>query len=91
MPMPMPMPVPTPAAALAPAVPLPWWRVDAMLFFVGALGTVVVGSFVLLALAIVYGDSVDPTAATNAARVSVPNTAASPALQARNHAATPAR
>ena len=85
------MPLPTPASAAPPAPLLPWWRVDAMLFFVGALGAVVVGSFVLLGLALVHGDSVDPSAAIAAARVVVPNTAASPALQARNHAATPAR
>ena len=73
----------------APVLPLPWWRVGAMWVLVGGLGVVVIGSFMLLGTALEHADTVLPqsVAATHA----VPNTAASPALAARNHAATPAR
>lgn len=66
--------------------PVPWWRVGVMWLFVGGLGTVVIGSFVMLATAVRHADTVVPQAAV---RVVVPNTPTSPAHQARNHAATP--
>ena len=36
--------------------PEPWYRVGVMWLFVGGLGTVVIGSFMLLATAIVHAD-----------------------------------
>ena len=77
--------------SIAPALPLPlpvpWWRVGVMWLFVGGLGAVVIGSFALLASALNHADTVvEPQASV---RVGVPNTPTSPALQARNHAATP--
>ena len=68
--------------------PLPWWRVGTMWLFVGGLGAVVVGSFMLLGTAMHHADAVLPQAM---AGKSVPNSPVSPALAARNHAATPAR
>ena len=67
-----------------PAVP--WWRVGVMWLFVGGLGAVVIGSFALLSTAVRHADIVEPQAAV---RVAQPNTPTSPALQARNHSATP--
>jgi hypothetical protein len=68
-------------------VPLPWWRVGAAWFGVLALGAVVLGSFALLFTAVQHRDTVvnDPVAAAHG----VPNKPTSPALQARNHSATP--
>lgn len=70
-----------------PNVLVPWWRVGVMWLFVGGLGAVVVGSFMLLATAIQHADLVESPVNTH---VTVQNTPTSPALQARNHAATPA-
>lgn len=76
-------------------VTVPWWRVGVMwVFFVGGLGGVVVASFALLVTAVKHRDIVLPHDAPppQAAQVSkVPNMPNSPAMQARNHAATPAR
>ena len=77
---------PSPAAAPVPTVP--WWRVGVMWFALGGLGLVVIGSFGLLAAALEHPDAVE---AHGAAPVAVPNTPTSPAMQARNHVATPAR
>ena len=66
--------------------PVPWWRVGVMWLFVGGLGIVVIASFMLLATAIKHADVVVlPTAP----KTTVQNTPNTPALQARNHAATP--
>jgi hypothetical protein len=80
------------------SLPVPWWRVGVMwVFFVGGLGGVVVASFALLTTAITHRDTVvphdaPPPQAAQAPQVSkVPNMPNSPAMQARNHAATPAR
>jgi uncharacterized protein len=74
---------------------LPWWRVSVMwVFFVGGLGGVVLASFALLATAVAHRDTVmphDAQAPRMGTTPSVPNTPTSPAMQARNHAATPAR
>jgi uncharacterized protein len=74
-----------------PAVP--WWRVSVMwVFFVGGLGGVVVASFALLYTAISNRDAVlphDAQAPRAGAVVGIPNKPTSPAMQARNHAATP--
>lgn len=72
-----------PSLAL-PAVP--WWRVGVMWLFVGGLGVVVIGSFALLATAVIHADTVESQVPV---RVAVPNTPTSPAQQARNHSATP--
>lgn len=66
--------------------PVPWWRVGVMWLVVGGLGVVVAGSFALLYTAIRHADTVLPQAVARG----VPNTPGSPALQARNHSATPA-
>ncbi len=67
---------------------VPWWRVGVMwIFFVLGLGGVVVGSFALLATAIKHADVVEQPVQPH---IAVQNTSSSPALQARNHAATPA-
>lgn len=74
-----------PAAAPAPApAPVPWWRLPIVWMVIGGPALVVVASFVTLTLAIRYPDPVLSTAATAAP-------SAQPAVQARNHAATPAR
>ena len=67
-----------------PAVP--WWHVGVMWLFVGGLGIVVVASFALMFTAVKHADRVLPQVAV---RVGIPNTPASPAQQARNHAASP--
>jgi len=72
---------------LDPTVPVPWWRVGVMWLFVGGLGAVVIGSFMLMATAIKHADVVELPVNK---RVTVQNTSTSPAQQARNHAATPA-
>lgn len=64
----------------------PWWRVGFMWLVVGGLGVVVAGSFALLVTAIRTADTVLPQAAM---RSVAPHAPESPALQARNHAATP--
>jgi len=71
----------TPAAA-TPAI---WWRLPIVWLVIGGPALVVVASFVTLGLAIGHPDPVLSTAAAHADR------SAQPALQARNHAATPAR
>ncbi len=77
---------PRPSVALPSAVP--WWRVGVMWLVVGGLAVVVIASFALLATALRHADMVVPYAA--AVRPAVPNTPNAPAMQARNHAATPA-
>ena len=67
---------------------VPWWRVGVMWLVVGGLGIVVIASFALLATAVRHADAVVPHPAVRAA---VPSTPTSPAMQARNHSATPAR
>lgn len=88
--------MPTTAAIDPPARPpqplVPWWRVGVMWLFVGGLGAVVIGSFMLMATAWRNMDTVEPQASMGGgAQVAVPNTPDSPAMQARNHAATPRR
>lgn len=45
----------------ANAICVPWYRVGVMWVFVGGLGAVVVGSFMLLATAITHADKVLPS------------------------------
>lgn len=70
-----------------PQPPVPWWRVGVMWLALGGLGVVVVGSFALAVTAvsgadIVVTDSV-PTGRPTGTQ------AITPAMQGRNHAATP--
>jgi hypothetical protein len=60
-----------------------WWRLPIVWMVISGPAIVVVASFVTLTLAILYPDPVLNTAATSAAE--------QPAVQGRNHAATPAR
>lgn len=63
---------------------LPWWRVGMVWLVIGGPLVVVVASFVTLALALRHPDPVlAPSPAAAAAET--------PAMQARNHAATPKR
>lgn len=64
--------------------PMPWWRIKMVWLVVGGPLAVVVASFVTLAIAIVNPDPV--LTAGPAAKGSD-----MPAVQARNHAATPQR
>lgn len=65
----------------APATP--WWRLPIVWMVIGGPAVVVVASFATLTLALTNPDPVLPTDA--------PSQAQQPAVQARNHAATPAR
>lgn len=68
----------------APEVTTPWWRLPIVWMVIGGPSVVVVASFVTLALAILNPDPVlqAPQQASGAM---------TPAMQARNHAATPSR
>jgi hypothetical protein len=61
-----------------------WWRLPIVWMVIGGPAVVVVASFATLALAIRHPD---PVIATSAAA----HGADAPAMQARNHAATPSR
>lgn len=67
---------------------LPWWRVRAMRFAVAALATVVVGSITMAVVAIAGADAVLPEGQLRLRHGQAPN-AETPALVARNHAASP--
>ena len=62
----------------------PWWRLPIVWMVIAGPAVVVVASFVTLALAITYPD---PVLTQPAAKSS----AELPAVQGRNHAATPSR
>jgi len=64
--------------------PQPWWRLPIVWMVIGGPLVVVVASFATLALALRYPDPVIKAPATASA-------AEVPAVQARNHAATPER
>ncbi len=70
-----------------PAQAAPWWRLPIVWLVIGGPSLVVVASFVTLGLALSHPDPVLDTSAA-AARG---DRGALPAVQARNHAATPAR
>ena len=68
----------------------PWWRFGIVWFAIAGPALVVVASFATLAIALVHADPAIPEvpAATTSAGRAAPT---APALQARNHAATPER
>ena len=72
----------TPSANPSATPAAPWWRFGMMWLVVGGPSVVVVASFVTLALAILNPDPVYKQAATG-------SSAELPAVQGRNHAATP--
>jgi hypothetical protein len=72
----------------APETPSPaWWRLPIVWMVIGGPAAVVVASFVTLALAIRHPDPV----LTEAAPAPRAQSSQLPAMQARNHAATPQR
>ncbi|HMM87325.1 MAG: nitrogen fixation protein FixH [Gammaproteobacteria bacterium] len=66
--------------------PTPWWRVGMVWLVIGGPLTVVVAGIVTAVIAV---RGADPVLDTSARRASMAPTATSPAVQARNHAATP--
>jgi len=81
---------PAPVAGVAPAAP--WWRFPIVWFALAGPALVVVAGFATMAIAIRHADVViSETPARQAARGADLAAATAPALQARNHAATPAR
>lgn len=68
--------------APAEAAPAPWWREPFMWMVIGGPLTVVVAGFATLAIAITHPDPVISVKASQ-------NPAEMPAVQGRNHAATP--
>jgi len=72
--------------------PLPWWRFGMVWLVLGGPAVVVVASFITLFLALTHIDPVigDEPASPQAAKVGGV-TPTMPAMQGRNHAATPAR
>lgn len=74
--------MPTPSKDLSAQEP-PWWRLPIVWLVIGGPLVVVLASFFTLALAIRYPDPVLATSAKG-------STAEAPAVQARNHAVTPA-
>lgn len=64
--------------------PLPWWRVKMVWLVIGGPLVVVVASFATLGIALTHPDPVLTAAPTT-------SVAETPAVQARNHAASPQR
>lgn len=72
--------------------PEPWWRVRMVWLVIGGPLVVVIASFVTLGLAIKHPDPVLQSTAADETNSSAPVDAAhTPAMQARNHAATGGR
>ena len=67
----------------SPQITAVWWRLPIVWMVIGGPALVVVASFATLALAILNPDPVITATSTDRAAV--------PAIQARNHAATPQR
>ena len=89
MPSPISLPpVPT-AASLEPAAP--WWRFGIVWLALGGPAVVVVAGFVTMAIAFNGADTVVPEArGPVVSTLGATARANAPALQVRNHAATPA-
>ena len=75
---------PNPATPVQPEPTIPWWRLPIVWLVIGGPSVVVVASFITLALAI---QNPDPVLTSPA----VKNKSEQPAVQGRNHAATPGR
>lgn len=75
-------PAATPVAAAADTTP--WWRIRMLWLVIGGPLAVVIASFATLGLALRYPDPVLTSESTA-------SPAETPAVQARNHAATPQR
>jgi uncharacterized protein len=71
-----------------PAAPEPWWRVGFVWLVVGGPLTVVVAALVTAAIAVAGAEEVLTDAPAGVSRT---DASALPAVQARNHAATPRR
>ncbi len=71
------------SASKAPGTTTAWWRLPIVWMVIGGPAIVVLASFATLALAILYPDPVLST--------QVSDRSVMPAVQARNHAATPQR
>lgn len=76
------------ARTQAPQPGAPWWRYPMMWLVVSGPAAVVVAGFVTLWLAVKH---VDPVVTVPSAVSTGDKNAAAPAIQARNHAATPSR
>jgi uncharacterized protein len=74
------------SAPATPAVPEPWWRVGFVWLVVGGPLTVVVAALVTAAIAVAGAEEVLTDAPADVSRT---DAAALPAMQGRNHAATP--
>jgi len=75
--------MPLPAAPVAVDSP-PWWRLPIVWMVIGGPAVVVVAGFATLGIALTHPDPVISAPATASA-------SGQPAVQARNHAATPSR
>ena len=72
-------------------VSAPWWRFGIVWLVIGLPAAIVVAGFAMVAVAFRGADTQVPLAGIDAAvPLRVVATPTSPALQARNHAATPA-
>lgn len=79
-------PMTSPSAT--PAVPEPWWRVGFVWLVVGGPLTVVVAALVTAAIAVSGAEEVLTDVPADVSRT---DASALPAVQGRNHAATPRR
>jgi hypothetical protein len=71
-------------------IALPWWRYRMVWLVISGPAAVVVAGVATMVLALTHIDPVLDEPSSAAARVAAAKTAAAPAQQARNHAATPA-
>ena len=80
---------PAPPNPQAPLVPLPWWRCGPVWLLLGALAVAVLASSAFAAVAIATGDPDVGAVVPRAQRAHAAVQPDAPALQGRNHAATP--
>jgi hypothetical protein len=79
---------PKTSASAIPAAPEPWWRVGFVWLVVGGPLAVVVAALVTAAIAVAGAEEVLTDPPTSLSRA---DASALPAVQGRNHAATPRR
>jgi hypothetical protein len=77
-----------PDTARSVETPFPWWRCGAAWVLAGALGVAVLASGSFAAVAVITGDP-DVVTVPRAQRAQAAVQPDAPALQGRNHAATP--